>query len=255
MRDERRIRDTRLYVRCDPGVVTAQSMAIHPAQTDHDPRGGRHARRSPLGLLLRLAGFGWKLGCVTIVLAVLSLAIAWKALGLVPLVVTSGSMSPGMPTGSLAFVREVPDSSIRVGDVITFDAPGKRGRVTHRVIERIQRNDRWYFRTKGDANGSPDRWREVMEESAGKSKYEPGFSYRNGTAIKRVFDMPYAGRLFAITSRPAVRKGLLYTALGLMALRILSSIWISPRVRTNPGSNTFADPWDEPESWDDAEAA
>jgi signal peptidase len=58
-------------------------------------------------------------------LAVLA-AFAYLALflaGYRPVVVYSGSMEPGLPVGTLAFVDSVPAESVRVGDVITFGDP------------------------------------------------------------------------------------------------------------------------------------
>src|SRR5580692_2688514 len=44
----------------------------------------------------------------------------------------TGSMSPTIPTGSLAVVHQIPASDIHVGDVVTVDRPGLLP-VTHRV--------------------------------------------------------------------------------------------------------------------------
>ena len=45
----------------------------------------------------------------------------------------TGSMSPTIPAGSLAVVREIPADEVEVGDVVTVDRPGKLP-VTHRVV-------------------------------------------------------------------------------------------------------------------------
>lgn len=68
----------------------------------------------------------------------------------------TGSMSPGIPAGSIAFVREIPASGISVGDVVTVDR-GPELPVTHRVVEILgQDGDAATFRMKGDANADPD---------------------------------------------------------------------------------------------------
>lgn len=77
-------------------------------------------------------------------------------------VVLSSSMSPSIQAGDVVVVASVPSSSIQAGDVITFEpqgdrAPGGVDRVTHRVVEVIEREDGRYFRTKGDANAEPDQ--------------------------------------------------------------------------------------------------
>ncbi|HEY1105973.1 MAG TPA: S26 family signal peptidase, partial [Agromyces sp.] len=45
----------------------------------------------------------------------------------------TGSMGPTIPAGSAALVREVPASSLAVGDVVTVDRPGRLP-VTHRIV-------------------------------------------------------------------------------------------------------------------------
>lgn len=70
-------------------------------------------------------------------------------LGFYPMLVTTGSMEPDLPAGSLVVAHA--QSDYRVGDVISFrqgDAV-----VTHRVIGQTPQG----FRTAGDANNTPDR--------------------------------------------------------------------------------------------------
>lgn len=77
-------------------------------------------------------------------------------------VVTSGSMRPAIPAGSMVVVRDVPPRSIHEGDVITFERDGPAAstgtprRVSHRVVEVVESDGRLHFRTKGDANDEPD---------------------------------------------------------------------------------------------------
>jgi len=77
-------------------------------------------------------------------------------------VVLSSSMAPAMEAGDAVFVEEVPPERIEQGDAITFEPPADHGeygidRVTHRVVEVVERDDRLYFRTQGDANEEPDQ--------------------------------------------------------------------------------------------------
>lgn len=71
----------------------------------------------------------------------------------------TGSMSPTIPAGSLAVVREVPAEDIQIGDVTTIDRPGQLP-VTHRVIaiEPAQgtASGAMTIRMKGDANAEED---------------------------------------------------------------------------------------------------
>ena len=83
--------------------------------------------------------------------------------GTTPMVVLSGSMEPKIHTGSLVFVRPVGAKDVTVGDIIAFSTPkpwgDTRELTTHRVIA-VTRDDNGglAFKTKGDANGSPDPW-------------------------------------------------------------------------------------------------
>lgn len=90
----------------------------------------------------------------TIVLAVLViLLIAFggvRLFGLTPYMVTSGSMEPEYPVGSLIFVKEVPPEQIDVGDVITFRLTDGQTVATHQVYEADRAQEE--FRTQGINN-------------------------------------------------------------------------------------------------------
>jgi len=75
--------------------------------------------------------------------------------------VLTGSMTPGLPPGSLVMVRPVKAADIGVGSVITYQVESKRPEVvTHRVVTMgVRENGSPVFRTKGDANPDPDpKW-------------------------------------------------------------------------------------------------
>ena len=74
--------------------------------------------------LLNLAAVG---GVICIVLVILAYCF-----DITLIMFKTGSMSPTIPTCSLALVREIPASDISVGDVVTVDRAGKLP-VTHRV--------------------------------------------------------------------------------------------------------------------------
>lgn len=106
------------------------------------------------------------MGTVRAVLIAVAAAVGLACLAIVALplfgmqlvVLTSGSMSPGLPAGALVVVREVPASDVQVGDVVTVGREGMPP-VTHRVIgvegttsllgERV-------LTLQGDANADPD---------------------------------------------------------------------------------------------------
>jgi signal peptidase len=79
-------------------------------------------------------------------------------------VVISGSMEPNIHKGDLLFVAGIDAEDIKNGtaedkngDIIVFDAQGLWPNaplepIVHRVIDKYQVGDTWYFRTKGDAN-------------------------------------------------------------------------------------------------------
>ena len=70
-------------------------------------------------------------------------------------IVETGSMSPTIPTGSVAFVS--PHSSYAVGDVITFKRVSDNEVVTHRIINASQNTGEFLYMVQGDANNAPDQ--------------------------------------------------------------------------------------------------
>lgn len=97
------------------------------------------------------------------------ICLAWTAamfaFGLTPLVFTSGSMSPVIGAGDLAFARTVDAREIDVDDVVSVI--NDRGiRVTHRVTHVDQQDDGTaILQMKGDANQSPDEEEYRVEEA------------------------------------------------------------------------------------------
>ena len=72
--------------------------------------------------------------------------------------VLSGSMAPALGVGDAVVIRDVDAAGVKVGDVITYQAPGNRRMVvSHRVIDITQR-PRLTFTTKGDANEEADNY-------------------------------------------------------------------------------------------------
>ena len=83
-------------------------------------------------------------------------------------VVVSGSMEPQIHTGDMLFVMGTEPENInsgtiedKTGDIIVFNAQGLWSTapidpIVHRVINKYQIGDTWYFETKGDANSIQD---------------------------------------------------------------------------------------------------
>ncbi|WP_336793972.1 signal peptidase I [Gordonia malaquae] len=91
------------------------------------------------------------LGLICIVVAIGSMLF-----GITPLVFRSGSMSPDIPTGSLALARTVDATDLRIGDVVSVDNEVGT-RITHRVVAIENAGDGAVSLTlKGDANRVPD---------------------------------------------------------------------------------------------------
>lgn len=73
------------------------------------------------------------------------------------LTVLTGSMTPGIPVGSVVIVRPVDPGTLKVGDIATYQvAPGKAEYITHRIVRINAKKSPEVFRFKGDANRGPD---------------------------------------------------------------------------------------------------
>lgn len=116
------------------------------------PQRKRGNRRRPADVvretLLNLAAVGGAI-CILLTLAAVFFHITL-------IMFKTGSMSPTIPAGSLAVVREVPVSEVRKGDVVTVDRPGQLP-VTHRVTSsRMLDGGMAVLTLKGDANPVDD---------------------------------------------------------------------------------------------------
>jgi signal peptidase len=82
------------------------------------------------------------------------------------LIVTSGSMEPDILAGDAVVIRQLQASELRVGQVVTFQAPGSKSYTTHRIVGIHKRylvedpgpEDRpsFFVQTQGDNNPKPD---------------------------------------------------------------------------------------------------
>ena len=85
------------------------------------------------------------------------------------IIVLSGSMTPAMPVGSLAVVREVDPARVAVGDVITYGYPADpQVLVTHRVVELTALEG---GAPRGDANEEADSYLVPAESVKGKALF------------------------------------------------------------------------------------
>lgn len=88
--------------------------------------------------------------------------------------VLTGSMQPAIPQGSIVYVQKF--NSYKSGDIISFENKTKQT-VTHRVTEKVQKEDGTFYKTKGDANNTVDQELVAEKSVLGKS----------------IFSVPYVG--------------------------------------------------------------
>jgi signal peptidase I len=134
------------------------------------------------------------------------------ALGMQHYVIESGSMTGTYDRGSVVFTKKVPVESLRRGDVITYQPPvdaDASGLLTHRIFSISHYNGETVFRTKGDANRSPDRWSFTLDEP---------------TQARVQFDVPYLGYLLAGLQIRWVRMLAIGLPAALIAISVLAGL-------------------------------
>lgn len=99
-------------------------------------------------------------------IAVLALIILPGFAGIEAEAVISGSMEPAIRTGSVVYVKKAAFDVIQTGDVITYYLKESGIRVTHRVVEKNEKEQT--FLTKGDANEKNDMAEVAFNRVAGK---------------------------------------------------------------------------------------
>lgn len=168
----------------------------------------------------------WRVLCWTIAIAAtaaLLVAVLVPRLGgATPYTVLTGSMRPGMPPGTLVVVRPVDPTDIGIGTVVTYQLEsGRPAVVTHRVVAvGFDGRGRQVFRTKGDANQSPDPEWVRPQQVRGQRWYSvPYLGYASNllTSHERQFAvwvvsgllLSYAGSMFlqVLRERHRPRRG------------------------------------------------
>ena len=100
-------------------------------------------------------------------------------------IVQSGSMEPTIKTGSLVVIK--PESSYKVGDIITFGKDTKTEvPTTHRIIGDKVIDGVLIYTTKGDANEDKDTREGRKDEIIGKT----------------IFSVPYLGYIMDFAKKP-----------------------------------------------------
>jgi len=134
-------------------------------------------------------------------------------------IITGGSMSGSIELGSLVFEREVPVGSLEVGDVITYLPPADTGLtnlVTHRIHSIESSESGLLFQTKGDANGSADPWKFLLDAP---------------TQPKVEAAVPVVGHLFIALANPQQRMLIIGVPAAIVAF--LSLLELIRVLRTN----------------------
>jgi signal peptidase len=144
------------------------------------------------------------------VLALLLAAALPLALGARSMVVRSGSMAPAIRTGDVVVVRPIAPAEASIGDIVTFDAPDRSGRLlVHRVRAISREGDKVAVVTQGDANSTQERWKVAADGTIGAVAYR----------------VPALGFAVSWISTPAGRIGLIIVPALLLAVSLLSGIW------------------------------
>lgn len=148
----------------------------------------------------------------------IALVICAFAFNITLIMFKTGSMSPAIPTGSLAVVQKVSADSVQVGDVVTVDRPGELP-VTHRVVttNAIPDSGAMYLELKGDANEYADQGLYQVDE-----------------VRKVLWSVPGLARVIVYFSNPYVLGGITLA----MAALVVGVFW--PRGKDDD-EESFAD--------------
>lgn len=165
------------------------------------------AVRRPLGAVLaRTAGGVVTAGAVLGLACLVVLAVCWLT-GMRTLLVVSGSMAPGMPTGSLAVTRPVAAPDVHRGQVVSVDQAGGT-RITHRVVGVARRDGAVVLTTRGDANQVADPTPRVLATDADVDVVwasVPRLGYAT-TALRTPWVMAAGGLLVVLALWPSPRR-------------------------------------------------
>ena len=151
-------------------------------------------------------------GAALVVVGALAMSLAPRLLGYSSVVVYGGSMADSIPIGSIAVTKEVHPEDVAVGDVIVFYPPTTspdRSPLMHRVVSVREEDGQRLFRTKGDANATPDHWEIGIE----------------GRGSRVIYAVPYVGYLMDFARTPLGWALLLFLPATYLGLTTLRRIW------------------------------
>ena len=91
------------------------------------------------------------------VLAAVAVPVVPRLLGWDIMIISTPSMEPTYPVGTLTFVEPATARDIEVGTPMVFRSPNSpMDTVTHRVVKFVDVEGKRHFRTQGDGNDAPD---------------------------------------------------------------------------------------------------
>lgn len=159
--------------------MTVQTELPQPSEARGAPRRPSAWARIEDALLTVLAILG--VICIAATIAAFALNISL-------IMFKTGSMSPTIPTGSLAVVKQIPASEIRVGDITTVSRGEGQLPVTHRVVSvTAVAGDTYAIEMKGDANDSPDSRPYEVTEVKKVLWHAPGLAYVVSTVSQPIY--------------------------------------------------------------------
>ncbi|UOE24777.1 S26 family signal peptidase [Agromyces soli] len=159
---------------------------------------GRVGRAAGDAVLFLLAAAGAV--CIALVVAAL-------AFNITIMLFATGSMSPTIPAGSAALVREIPAGEVQLGDVVTVERDGRLP-VTHRVVG-------------VDASPSGDGERRALTLRGDANPVDDPSPYDVATVRIVLWSVPGVAGVITALQQPIVLGGL---TLGLTAL-VLWAFW------------------------------
>jgi signal peptidase I len=129
--------------------------------------------------------------------------------------VLSGSMRPTFRPGDVILVTPQHASSLRLGEIITYQIPvNGRPVETHRVVRILQHGSEPIVETKGDANRTADPWQAKLH---------------GGTLWRYRLRLPLLGYPLLALRAPLAHRLLIYVVPALLAVYFLGRLWLPNR--------------------------
>lgn len=123
--------------------------------------------------------------------------------GYKPMIVLSGSMETAIYTGDLVFVKTVNIETLKENDIIAFRNDNDTV-TTHRIVEKVEKDGKNFFTTKGDNNRVEDA--DLVDEADIEGVY--------------VFKIPKLGQILMILKEPQS------LAVILLIILVIGLIWL-----------------------------